>query len=99
MGGIKNPEFINWFTAYARFCFETFGDDIRYWLTINEPYVACTVGFISLEYVDGIDDYICMKNMLMAHANAWHIYHDDLKGTGKIKSWYSYSKWSALTTQ
>ncbi|CAH1115641.1 unnamed protein product [Psylliodes chrysocephalus] len=84
LGGIKNPEFINWFTAYARFCFETFGDDIRYWLTINEPYVACTVGFISLVYVDGIDDYICMKNMLMAHANAWHIYHDDLKGTGKV---------------
>nr|AHZ59663.1 glycoside hydrolase family 1 [Phyllotreta striolata] len=82
--GIKNPDFVDWFTQYSRFCFQTFGDDVHYWLTINEPYVACTIGFYSVVYVDGIDDYVCMKNFLLAHATAWHIYHEELKMKGKV---------------
>ncbi|XP_072385137.1 myrosinase 1-like [Diabrotica undecimpunctata] len=86
LGGIKMPQFADWFAEYARVCFELFGNDVKHWMTINEPYVACTVGFISLPYEDGVEDYICIKNMLLAHANAWHIYDKDFRPTqgGKV---------------
>ncbi|OUM59508.1 glycoside hydrolase family 1 protein [Piromyces sp. E2] len=33
------------FAAYAEFCFETFGDRIKNWITINEPWVNCVSGY------------------------------------------------------
>ncbi|CAI0398435.1 unnamed protein product [Linum tenue] len=36
-GGPLSPRFVNDFVAYADFCFETFGDRVKKWVTINEP--------------------------------------------------------------
>jgi len=33
------------FAAYAEFCFERFGDRIKNWITINEPWVNCVSGY------------------------------------------------------
>jgi len=33
------------FAAYAEYCFETFGDRITNWITINEPWVNCVSGY------------------------------------------------------
>lgn len=38
-GGWSNPESPEWFAAYARLAFETFGDRVPTWITINEPYM------------------------------------------------------------
>ncbi|CAG9836763.1 unnamed protein product [Diabrotica balteata] len=48
LGGIKMPQFADWFAEYARVCFELFGNDVKHWMTINEPYVACTVGKVGM---------------------------------------------------
>lgn len=44
LGGFANPEIVQWFEDYARFCFETFGDRVHYWLTFNEPKELCYQG-------------------------------------------------------
>lgn len=44
LGGFINPEIQEWFVDYARFLFETFGDDVKEWITFNEPKQACEHG-------------------------------------------------------
>lgn len=36
-GGFNNPRIVDDFAAYARLCFERFGDRVLYWSTMNEP--------------------------------------------------------------
>ena len=37
IGGWENEELIEIFGDFARVCYESFGDRVRYWITFNEP--------------------------------------------------------------
>ncbi|VEN50232.1 unnamed protein product [Callosobruchus maculatus] len=50
------------------------------WFTFNEPVMICEIGYgygysAPLIKSPGIGEYICGKNLLLAHARAWHIYN------------------------
>lgn len=45
-GGYASDDFPDWFEAYARVCFERWGDRVKLWSTFNEPCVAITSGFV-----------------------------------------------------
>ncbi|KAG5885581.1 hypothetical protein JTB14_003779 [Gonioctena quinquepunctata] len=85
LGGIQNPLFPKWFSDYARVCFRLFGDDVKYWLTYNEPHVTCTTGYVSLLLRDGIDSYICAQRILTGHAAVWHVYDEEFRDKQKGK--------------
>jgi beta-glucosidase len=78
-GGLVNREFIDWFTLYARTCFEAFGDRVKLWVTINEPscvvygaYARAATGpFIS----DMHQAMMACRNMLIAHFRTVKLYH------------------------
>jgi len=38
---------IDKFADYADFCFKTFGDRVKYWITLNEPWTYSTLGYES----------------------------------------------------
>uniref|UniRef100_A0A6P7GYQ3 Myrosinase 1-like n=1 Tax=Diabrotica virgifera virgifera TaxID=50390 RepID=A0A6P7GYQ3_DIAVI len=81
-GGFLCPSFVEWYTEYARVCFECFGDDVKYWITFHKPTVVCKDGYGQGTYPPGINDgpgnyeYICGHNLLKAHAAAYHLYDD-----------------------
>ena len=44
-GGFENPAFPEWFEAYAKVCFEAFGDRVKLWSTFNESANSATQGY------------------------------------------------------
>ncbi|CAH1100589.1 unnamed protein product [Psylliodes chrysocephalus] len=88
LGGFYNIDSINWVTDFARVAFDLFGDDVKYWFTINEPYETCIW--------DGVvKAYECAKNLLKIHASIWHLYDQEYrsKQNGKVSmvinlNWY-----------
>ncbi|XP_050514640.1 cytosolic beta-glucosidase-like isoform X2 [Diabrotica virgifera virgifera] len=87
-GGFLNESLVEWFTNYARICFDNFGDDVKQWATFNEPYVWCVgaydVGYFAhSETRPGFWGYTCGHNLLKAHAAVWHMYDKEFRPTQK----------------
>ncbi|XP_050502757.1 myrosinase 1-like isoform X1 [Diabrotica virgifera virgifera] len=91
MGGFLNESIVDWFGNYSRVAYRLFGDDVKFWITINEPLTICYYGygtgavppFIQSE---GILEYQCLRNLLKAHARAYHVYAEEFrnKQQGKL---------------
>lgn len=86
MGGWTNPHVVDWFSDYARVAFEQFGDRVDSWITINEPREICLLGYGDAEMaplytISGVADYLCAKNLLVAHAKAYEIYDKEFRPT------------------
>ncbi|KAG7496406.1 cytosolic beta-glucosidase-like [Solea senegalensis] len=79
-GGWKSAGIATLFDSYAKFCFETFGDRVKLWLTVNEPRVCAKMGHEDGIHAPGLKElgttaYLVGHNMLRAHAMAWHTYN------------------------
>lgn len=70
-GGYYHPEFIESFVNYGKILYTHFADRVPIWVTINEPLLYAF-------NFTGID------NVVKAHAQLYHYYHDELNGTGKV---------------
>ncbi|CAG9760467.1 unnamed protein product [Ceutorhynchus assimilis] len=100
LGGWVNPEMADYFADYASVCYELFGSYVKYWVTVNEPYMQCIQGYGSGIHAPGITDtgvadYQCLYAQLLAHAKAYHIYNDTFKATQNgtvgialVSQWY-----------
>uniref|UniRef100_A0A8D0L9K5 Cytosolic beta-glucosidase n=1 Tax=Sphenodon punctatus TaxID=8508 RepID=A0A8D0L9K5_SPHPU len=85
-GGWRSGTIVEAFDKYAQFCFRTFGDRVKLWLTINEPYIVATEGYEKGAMAPGLKEpgtgaYLTSHNMIKAHAKDWHSY--DLLFRGK----------------
>lgn len=62
------------FGAYAATCFDTLGDRVRLWLTVNEPWVAATLGYRLGLHAPGHRDLgeavRASHHLLLAHGRA-----------------------------
>ncbi|CAG4916863.1 unnamed protein product [Colias eurytheme] len=86
LGGWANPNIVDWYADFAKIAFSLFGDRVKYWVTINEPYQICYEGYGSnalapLLNIQGVAEYLCAKNLLLAHAKAYHIYDDEFRSS------------------
>lgn len=54
LGGWSSPELVGIFEDYADFCFQTFGDDVKYWITIDNPFVVARHGYGTGVFAPGI---------------------------------------------
>lgn len=44
-GGWENDSLVDVFNDYATFCFRAFGDRVKYWITIHNPYLVAWHGY------------------------------------------------------
>ncbi|XP_062069538.1 cytosolic beta-glucosidase isoform X2 [Lepus europaeus] len=78
-GGWLSEATIEIFVRYARFCFSTFGDRVKHWITMNEPNVFALVAYDLGHFPPGVPHlgtggYQAAHNLIKAHARSWHTY-------------------------
>jgi beta-glucosidase/6-phospho-beta-glucosidase/beta-galactosidase len=83
-GGWLNETSAFWFEEYARVCFREFGDEVKQWITLNEPWVTSVNGHGEGTHapgMKGIGDlvYTVSHNLLRAHAKAYRVYESEFK--------------------
>ncbi|XP_056630381.1 myrosinase 1-like [Diorhabda sublineata] len=84
IGGWTNEMIIDRYVDYSRVLFETFGGDVKYWLTFNEPKQICQEGYGAGIKAPGImshgfGEYLCAHNVIKAHAKVWHMYNKEFR--------------------
>ncbi|KAM6978442.1 lactase/phlorizin hydrolase-like [Tautogolabrus adspersus] len=81
LGGWENEDMINIFNEFCNFCFATFGDRVKFWMTFNQPHTIAWSGY-GLGQIPpniknpGIAPYRVAHNLIKAHAKAYHTYDD-----------------------
>ncbi|KAJ7948615.1 Beta-glucosidase [Quillaja saponaria] len=93
-GGWLSPQIQNDFVHFAEICFESFGDRVKNWVTINEPNLFAEMAYTRGTYPPGhcslpfgncsvgnsdSEPLIAMHNMLLSHAMAVNLYRKHFK--------------------
>ncbi|XP_044218824.1 beta-klotho [Thunnus albacares] len=89
-GGWKNDTLVGLFEDYAAFCFRTFGNRVKYWLTMHNPYLVAAQGYGTGVHAPGetggpAGSLIVAHNLIKAHAKAWHTYNSNFRPAQKGK--------------
>lgn len=87
-----DKEICNVFARYAETCFRNFGDRVKMWITLNEPWCSSYLGYEKGEHAPGmtsapgVDLYLAAHNLLIAHAKAVDLYRRQFQAEqqGKI---------------
>ncbi|KAF5180437.1 Beta-glucosidase [Thalictrum thalictroides] len=88
-GGFRSKKILHDFAEFAEFCFKAFGDRVKKWVTVNEPSIFATHGYLNGINAPGRcspqygnctegdslrEPYIVAHNLLLAHMHAVKIY-------------------------
>ena len=84
-GGFESPDFPAWFEAYAKVCFEAFGDRVKLWSTFNETQISIRAGYVSGRFPPYVQDRKRSTQaghyVILAHFRAVRLYRSmDLGG-------------------
>ncbi|XP_077448755.1 klotho isoform X3 [Stigmatopora argus] len=79
LGGWSHPRTAQLFRDYADFCFRAFGEHVKWWITIDNPFAVARHGYGTGVLAPGIKGdpdlpYRVGRVLLQAHAAAWHTY-------------------------
>jgi len=73
-GGWLSRDVVERFGEYAATCFDAYGDRVRWWITINEPWIIGLLGYRLGLHAPGKQDLRAsveaMHNVLLAHGRA-----------------------------
>ncbi|XP_061697300.1 lactase/phlorizin hydrolase-like isoform X3 [Syngnathoides biaculeatus] len=81
IGGWESSDMIEIFADFSDFCFSTFGDRVKFWMTFNQPHTIAWSGY-GLGQIPpnvrkpGSAPYRVAHNLIKAHAKAYHIYNE-----------------------
>lgn len=85
------------FARYVDICFQAFGDRVKFWMTINEPWTFVHLGYVLGTFAPGrcsdrskcpegdsaTEGYIAAHNVLLAHATAVNLYRKKYQNSQK----------------
>ncbi|MFM2175617.1 MAG: hypothetical protein RLZZ527_693 [Actinomycetota bacterium] len=82
-GGWNSRASADWFAEYAHQMAELFGDRVKHWMTINEPFCSAWLGHLTGIMAPGIKDLQTAINashhLLLGHGRAVHAIRDARK--------------------
>lgn len=88
-GGFLSPKVVADFRGYADFCFKTFGDRVKHWVTLNEPFSYSINGYNGGTFAPGrcskyvgnctagdssTEPYIAAHHLILSHGAAVNLY-------------------------
>ena len=83
-GGWGNRETVDAFENYAKILFREYGDEVKTWVTFDEPFCGAFIGNYLGTYAPGLHDFsLALQvsyHMLLAHGRAVKACHDMLPG-------------------
>ena len=78
--GWLSPATVEAFLVYADFCFLTFGDRVKNWITLNEPWCSSVLGHGFGTHAPGrrseTEPWLAGHNLLLAHARTVLLYRE-----------------------
>lgn len=78
-GGWRNRDTIGYFSSYVRFIVTQLADLCDFWITINEPTVYASEGYLWGRWLPGRHDpleaALVLRHLLAAHRRAYEIIH------------------------
>ncbi|CAN1135316.1 Beta-glucosidase 44 [Linum perenne] len=95
-GGLLSPLVVKDYADYADFCFKTFGDRVKNWMTFNEPRVTAALGYDDGSFAPGrcstgnctfgdsaTEPYITAHHLILSHAAAAQRYRQKYQAAQK----------------
>ncbi|XP_062172006.1 beta-glucosidase 13-like [Alnus glutinosa] len=98
-GGFLSPQILDDFREYAELCFKEFGDRVKHWITLNEPWSYSNGGYASGQIApgrcsswqnlnctggdSGTEPYLTSHYQLLAHAAAVQVYKHNYQAAQK----------------
>lgn len=84
IGGWANRDTTDYFERYARILFQEYGEDVKTWITFDEPFCGAFIGNYLGTYAPGLKDFstalLVSYHMLLAHGKAVKACHELLPG-------------------
>lgn len=78
--GWLNKNITDYFSEYANLCFDRFGDRVKNWITLNEPWVVSILGYGQGVFAPGrssnSEPYLAAHHLIIAHAKAVAVYRE-----------------------
>ncbi|OBZ77023.1 Beta-glucosidase 1B [Grifola frondosa] len=92
-GGWLNKEIVQDYVRYTKVCFERFGDRVKYWLTMNEPWCISVLGHGRGVFAPGrssdrtrspegdssTEPWIAGHHVILSHAYAVKLYREEFQ--------------------
>jgi beta-glucosidase len=70
-GGWENREIASWFADYTELAVKRFGDRVKNWITLNEPFIVYAAGYFAGEHAPGEKSFLkavkVIHNLMLAH--------------------------------
>lgn len=92
-GWLNKDEIVQDYVRYAKVCFQAFGDRVKHWLTVNEPWCVSILGYGRGVFAPGrssdrgrspegdssTEPWIVGHSVILSHAYAVKLYREEFK--------------------
>ncbi|KAG1896511.1 glycoside hydrolase family 1 protein [Suillus fuscotomentosus] len=92
-GWLNKDEIVQDYVHYAKVCFQAFGDRVKHWLTVNEPWCVSILGYGRGVFAPGrssdrerspegdssTEPWIVGHSVILSHAHAVRLYREEFK--------------------
>ena len=87
-GGWTTNESVALFSRFAAKAIEELGDNVRYWIALNEPHILAFLGYFHGEWPPCKHDFdealLVLKNMLKGHVESYRLMNEAYERSSRI---------------